>query len=402
MFEQFQIPGDVAYLGLLFGLFVVPRFLQRYRIPSAATALAFGVTAGMGFAFPTDDPTVAVVASLGIVALFLFAGLDVRTSELRRERVILVEHVVLRLVMLAVSMAVISYIFGLNPRPSALVALALITPSTGFILDSLNRWGVSEAEQFWIRSKAIATELVALAVLFVVLQSTSAARLGLSALAIVVMIAVLPTVFRWLASAVIPHAPNSEFGFLLMVAAACAIITRQLGVYYLVGAFAVGMAAREFRRKLPIAASERMFGAVEAFAALFVPFYFFHAGLALQREDLSLAALSLGLAFTVVAIPFRLALTVVHRRWRLQERLQESLRVGVPMLPTTVFTLVLADILRQRYGIAPEIFGGLIIYTLINTVIPAFVMRAPAVTEFRDDILFVEHDAAHNDGQGLA
>jgi Kef-type K+ transport system membrane component KefB len=398
-----EIPRDVAYLGLLFGLFVVPRFLQRYHIPTAVTALSFGAVAGIGFGFLEDDPTVSVVSTLGIVALFLFAGLDVRVQELRRERRILIEHVVLRLVALGLSMVILSWLFGLGERASALVALALLTPSTGFILDSLNRWGLSRDEQFWIRSKAIATELVALAVLFIVLQSTSTAKLSLSALAIVAMIAVLPTVFRWLASAVIPHAPNSEFGFLLMVAAACAIITRQLGVYYLVGAFAVGMAAQEFRRKLSISASERMFGAVEAFAALFVPFYFFHAGLALEREDVGLAALGLGLAFTLVAIPFRLGLTVLHRRWRLRESMRESLRVGVPMLPTTVFTLVLAEILRERFQIDPALFGGLIVYTFINTVIPAFVMRgAPAITEFRDDILSIEHEAAPGEGQGLA
>jgi len=398
-----EIPRDVAYLGLLFGLFVVPRFLQRYHIPTAVTALSFGVVAGMGFGFLEDDPTVSVVATLGIVALFLFAGLDVRVQELRRERRILIEHVVLRLVALGVSMVALTWIFGVGPRASALIALALLTPSTGFILDSLNRWGLSKDEQFWIRSKAIATELVALAVLFVVLQSTDSVRLSLSALVIVAMIAVLPTLFRWLASAVIPHAPNSEFGFLLMVAAACAIMTRQLGVYYLVGAFAVGMAAQEFRRKLPVAASERMFGAVEAFAALFVPFYFFHAGLGVARDDLGFAAIAIGLSFILVAIPFRLGLTVLHRRWRLKESVQESLRVGVPMLPTTVFTLVLAEILRERFEISPALFGGLIVYTFINTVIPAFVLRgAPAVTEFRDDILFVEHEAAPGDGQGLA
>jgi hypothetical protein len=32
------IPEDVAYVGLLFTLFVVPRLLQRFGIPSALTA----------------------------------------------------------------------------------------------------------------------------------------------------------------------------------------------------------------------------------------------------------------------------------------------------------------------------------------------------------------------------
>ena len=269
------ISNEVAYVGLLFILFVLPRFLQRFGIPSALTALGFGVMFGIGFGLFQHDSTVELLSTLGIVALFLFAGLDVEVSELRREIPTLAEHLGVRLLSIgAVAWAATAWL-GLDVRPGLLVSLALLTPSTGFILDSLAGWGLSENERFWIRSKAIATELVALAIMFVVLQSTSATRLGLSALALVAMIALLPVIFRWFAQVVVPHAPKSEFGLLMMVAVACALITRQLGVYYLVGAFVVGMAAQRFRIALPSLASARMLGAVEAFASLFIPFYFF-------------------------------------------------------------------------------------------------------------------------------
>ena len=256
------IPGEVAYVALLFVLFVVPRILQRYGVPTAVTAIAFGAFAGMGLEFLMgspilhDDPTVELLSTLGIVSLFLFAGLDVQVTELRREMRILIEHVVigaagLAIVTIGIIAVVTAWVGDSAVRPSLLIALALLTPSTGFILDSLGRWGLSEGERFWIRSKAIATELVALAVLFFVLQSASWELFTLSAVALIAMIAVLPAIFRWFASAVIPHAPNSEFGFLMMVGAACAVVTRSLGVYYLVGAFAVGMAAQQFRRQLP-------------------------------------------------------------------------------------------------------------------------------------------------------
>lgn len=392
-----SIPSEIAYVALLFVLFVVPRILQRYGVPSAVTALAFGAMAGMGMEALTGesllhgDSTVGLLSTLGIVSLFLFAGLDVQVSELRREMRVLLEHVTIGAAALAVStVAIVMVARALSidaaTRPSLLIALALLTPSTGFILDSLGRWGVSESERFWIRSKAVATEFVALAVLFFVLQSASWGRFGLSAFALLAMIAVLPAVFRWFASAVIPHAPNSEFGFLMMVGAACAVVTRALGVYYLVGAFAVGMAAQQFRRQLPALASLRMLGAVESFASLFVPFYFFHAGLGLQREDLSFAALGLGVLFTVFSIPVRLAPIVLHRVVRLSEDLRTSLRVGVPLLPTTVFTLVIAEILRDQFQISPVVFGGLVVYTLINTLIPGLFMRAP-VFAFEDELM---------------
>lgn len=376
---------EVVYVLLLFMLFVVPRFLQRYRVPSALTAFAFGAGAGMGLGILQHDGTIQLLSTLGIVALFLFAGLDVDVVELRKGARFLAEHVASRLLAVAGVASAVAWVFSLSGRPSLLVALAIVTPSTGFILDSLGGWRLSEREQFWVRSKAIATELVALAILFVVLQSTSAARLGLSALALVAMVAILPLVFRWFAEVVVPHAPKSEFGFLMMVALVCAIATRKLGVYYLVGAFVVGMAAQRFRRALPSFVSAGMLHAVEAFASLFVPFYFFHAGLALSPEYFGPAALATGGVFIVLGLPLRLAAVAVHRRFRFGERWSEGLRIGVSLLPTTVFTLVLVDILRSTFGAPPQILGGLVVYAIANTLVPSFVFRAPTV-DFEDEL----------------
>ncbi len=378
--------NEVAYVGLLFILFVLPRFLQRFGIPSALTALAFGVTFGLGFGLFQSDPTVELLSTLGIVALFLFAGLDVEVSELRREIPTLAEHIGVRVVALAAVAVAASLWLGLDVRPGLLVSLALLTPSTGFILDSLAGWGLSDNERFWIRSKAIATELVALAIMFVVLQSTSAARLGLSALALVSMIALLPVVFRWFAQVVVPYAPKSEFGLLMMVAVACALITRELGVYYLVGAFVVGMAAQRFRIALPSLASARMLGAVEAFASLFIPFYFFHAGLAISRDAFSWTSLGVGAIFVLTIPALRLGMVSAHRRIRFGERLSVGLRIGIPMLPTTVFTLVIVEILRDTFKVPPYILGGLIIYAIANTMAPSLFLRK-AVPEFEDEFL---------------
>jgi Kef-type K+ transport system membrane component KefB len=382
------LPTEVAYIVLLFTLFVAPRFLQRFGVPSALTALGFGAVAGLGLGIPHDDQTVHVLATLGIVALFLFAGLDVELPELRREARILVEHVIVRIILLVPVALACQRVFGLEGRVGFLVALALLTPSTGFILDSLAGWGMSERERFWIRSKAIATELVALAVMFVVLQSTSASRLGLSALVLLGMVAILPVVFRWFASVIVPHAPRSEFGFLVMIAAVCALATRSLGVYYLVGAFVVGMSAQRFRSSLPALSSERMLHAVEAFASLFVPFYFFRAGLELSLDYLSLWSIATGIGFIVVVIPLRLILVAGHRALRFREGLIETIRVGVPMLPTTVFTLVIIEILREQFPFtAPHyVLGGLVIYMLVNTLVPSLVLRKPAVA-FEEELL---------------
>jgi Kef-type K+ transport system membrane component KefB len=279
---------------------------------------------------------------------------------------------------IALTTVVIHAALQLPWRPAVLVALALLTPSTGFILDSLPSLGVSDAERFWIKTKAIATELVALALLFLTLQSTSVRRLTLSGLALVAMVLVLPVLFRWFTVRILPYAPKSEFAFLLMLAVVCAFATRRLGVYYLVGAFVVGIAAQNFRRQLPAIASDRTLHSVELFATFFVPFYFFHAGLGLRREDFGLGALLVGGAFVLTVVPLRIALVALHRQAALGEPRRTGARIGVAMLPTLVFTLVIAEILRDSFLVPRAIFGGLIIYTLANTLIPGFALRLPA------------------------
>jgi Kef-type K+ transport system membrane component KefB len=375
--EVMTFSPEITYVGLLFGLFVVPKLLERYRLPSAITGLALGAATSIGLGLFGHDPTIALFSTLGITALFLFAGMEVEVSDLRRAAKVLVEHLLVRLAALTlVTWAAWRYL-GVEPRAAALVSLALLTPSTGFILDSLQSLDVSEETKFWVRSKAVATELLALAIMFVTLQSVDARQLGISAAVLVGMVLVLPLVFRVFAAVVVPHAPRSEFAFLIIVATVCALVTRRLGVYYLVGAFVVGMVARGFRQRLPAMSSEKMLHAVEAFASVFVPFYFFHAGLEIRREDFGMEALQWALGFVVLVIPFRLLLVSLHRRLRLGETWRQGLRVSVPMLPTLVFTLVIAQVLRERFSIPGPLYGGLLGYALVNTLIPSIGMRTP-------------------------
>lgn len=377
MTELERVSPEITYVGLLFGLFVVPKALQRYRIPSAITGLVLGAATSIGLGLFGDDATVSLFSTLGITALFLFAGMEVDVAELRGAVRVLAEHLVVRVFALALTAWVAWRWLGLDPRAAALLSLALLTPSTGFILESLRTLELSEQARFWVRSKAVATELLALAVMFLTLQSSDARQLALSGAVLVGMVLLLPVVFRVFARVVVPHAPRSEFAFLIIVATACALVTRRLGVYYLVGAFVVGMVARGFRQRLPALSSEKMLHAVEAFASVFVPFYFFHAGLEIRREHLSLEALWWTLGFVAVVIPFRLALVSLHRRWRLGETWREGLGVSVPMLPTLVFTLVIAQVLREQFPVPEPMLGGLVGYALLNTLIPSFTMRTP-------------------------
>jgi len=367
---------DLLYVAVLFALFVFPKLLQRFRIPSAITSLLLGVLAAELDLLP-NDATIHLMATFGIVALFLFAGLEIDASDFRRGSKALVQHLFIQAGGLVLVALVLARALDLSARAAWLVALAILTPSAGFILDSLGSFGLSEQGRFWTKSKAIAAEILALGTFFVALQSTSLRQLTVSSVALAALIFLIPLLFRLFAARVAPFAPRSEFAFLLMLALVCAHATRRLGVYYLVGAFLVGVAAQQFRERLPAMSSEKMLHAVEAFASLFVPFYFFHAGLGLNGEDFRPPALALGAIFLAVGIPFRIAHVVLHQRLVVGESYRDGLRVSVSLLPTLVFTLVLAEILRDRFDISPHLYGGLIIYTLVNTVLPGLILHTP-------------------------
>lgn len=368
---------EVQYMLLVFGLFIVPRALQRFRLPSAVTCLGIGALLGIGFHLFHEDHTVKLLATLGIVSMFLFAGLEVDFEELRQGRRVLLQHVSAQLVLLAVAAGLLQAVFGLELRSALLFALAILTPSTGFILDSLKAFGLTAEESFWVKSKAIASELVALVVLFLTIQSTDVFTLGLSALALAAMVLLLPPVFRVFARVIAPFAPNTEFTFLVIVALLCAFITRELGVYYLVGAFVVGVTAVRLRKDVPQLSSEKLLGGVELFASFFIPFYFFKAGLHLQAEDFSWRSVGIAVALLVIVLPIRVFRVAWHRKVALNEPWKVGVRIGTAVVPTLVFTIVIAEILQERFALAPELFGALIIFTLVNTVLPGFALRVP-------------------------
>jgi Kef-type K+ transport system membrane component KefB len=380
-----QFPDDLGFIILLFVLFVIPKALQRYRIPAAITSLVLGaVAANAGWV--SENPTISLLSTFGIVSLFLFAGLEIDGGELQRGSRLLIQHAVLWAA-LTVAIAIAATRFGLSVRAAALVALAISTPSTGFILASLPALGLDRSEQFAVKSKAVGSELLSLAALFFVVQSETIETFSISVAALLGVIVVIPFAFRAFAAFVAPVAPKSEFAFLLMVAVICAYATRRLGVYYLVGAFIVGIAAQRFRARLPAMSSERMIDALEAFGSVFIPFYFFRSGMKIDRAELTWPAIGLGALLLLIFVPLRAGLTMLHRRWVLSEATDRSRRVGIALLPTLVFTLVLSDILRTRFGAADTLLGALVIYTVINTMIPAFALGAapPSFEEVQSD-----------------
>jgi Kef-type K+ transport system membrane component KefB len=370
-----KIPGQLRIIGLLFALFLVPKMLQRFRIPGAITALLMGVAASASGLLP-NDVTLRLLSTLGIVSLFLFAGLEIDGHELRRNARPLVLHAAIWAVLAVGTALAASAIFALPMRAAALLSLALVTPSTGFILSSLSSFGLTDEERKTVRTYAIGSELIALTALFFILQTTSARQLAVALAAMAGVVILIPIAFRGFAVLVAPYAPRSEFAFLLMVGVVCAYATTLLGVYYLVGAFLVGVAAQRYRGAHPAMSSEKMIDALESFGSVFIPFYFFHAGTEILGEHISWRAFLVGMLLVATFVPLRVAVIALHRRIALAEAFATSRRVGSAMVPTLVFTLVILGILTERFALPSVMAGALVFYTIVNTTLPAFVLKA--------------------------
>ena len=122
------------YLAVVFGLLVVPRALQRFRLPAPLTCFAFGIIVAGFFKPLVGDIVISYLSTLGIASLFLFAGLEVDLAELRRQLPSLAANFAVRGLVLVACARLAAVYLHLGWQVDWLLALALLTPSTGFIL----------------------------------------------------------------------------------------------------------------------------------------------------------------------------------------------------------------------------------------------------------------------------
>jgi Kef-type K+ transport system membrane component KefB len=376
------------YLAVVFGLLVIPRALQRFRLPAPLTCFAFGIIVAGFFKPLIHDSVISYLSTLGIAALFLFAGLEVDLSELRRQLPSLAANFAVRGLVLVACARLTAIYFHLGWQIDCLIALALLTPSTGFILDMLPHSGLDHTEQSEVALHAVAGEVTAVFLFMVISQAGSIKTLLISGSAVVLLIALMPLLFLALGRWVVPYAPGTEFSLLLMVGLICAVITETLGVYYLVGAFVAGLVARSLNKRMKTLASTENLDAIRLFATFFIPFYFFHNGLGVPTAALALSSLLYGLVLSACLIPIRLAVVWLQSRFMQHRAHRGSVRVAIALTPTLIFTLVIAEILRENFSISPPLYGGLLVYAAIASILPSLTL--PAFTETTVDPVAIE------------
>lgn len=371
------LQSQLLYIFIILGVILLPKLIQRFKIPSPLTCFTFGVVVSLMTTQFNHDLTIGLLSIFGISSLFLFAGLEVNLYQLKGNLTYLLTHLTIRSSILIICAWIGVNVFGLPWQVSALICLAVLTPSTGFILDSLPTIGLNKEEQFWVTSKAIAGEILALMLLFIVLKGESIESLLGSFTVLIGLIICIPFLFIILNKFLIPHAPDSEFSMLIVVGVIAASITKEIGVYYLVGAFLAGAIVGHLKHKVPNFASERNLSAIKLFASFFVPFYFFYSGIKVPASIFSLGSISFGIALSFILIPLRILTISVQRMIIHKDSFKTSLSISTALTPTLIFTLVISTILYEKFNISEELFGALLIYAGITTLIPIWILPKP-------------------------
>lgn len=373
-FFQYLDSHELSYVVLIIMLFILPRLLSRMGLPLGLGAFVLGFVSSNLLDIFTDRDVITTFATLGISSLFLYAGLEVDFNELKRNSKLLLLHLLVRSLTIGLFIYLFHSLLGYSNQISALISLALLTPSTGFILDTLPSTALSPEQKRWIKTKAIAVEILALLLLLLV-QSNSPVKIAISVGTLLFLLILLPILFHWVSKKVALKTPGADFSFLLLLAVATGTLTKKLGAYYLVGAFLVGFTVNFYEKNILQNPKEEFEKTAKFFAAFFMPFYFFNAGLKLNSDLFSLESVFVGLALTLILLPVRLGLPIIQQKILTNEPIKNSLAISTSLLPTLVFGLVLIDILKSTGHVDNSMIGGLIIYTIIMTILPSILLR---------------------------
>ena len=114
------INPESKYFFLIFALFILPKFFARFGVPQALISFIFGMICSQCLNLFEHDPTIKILASLGIISLFLFAGLEIEFSVLNKYKKILIGHVLFRVLTCTTVCLISAYVFDIDYRAAAI------------------------------------------------------------------------------------------------------------------------------------------------------------------------------------------------------------------------------------------------------------------------------------------
>lgn len=370
-----QLNIEYQYLLVVGLLLLAPKLLLRFRIPSGISALILGICCVNFLGWFRDDQLILTLARLGITSLFLYAGMEIEMDDLKKNFKPLLKHLLQSLGLIFIIAALINYTVAVSFQVSLIISIALFTPSAGFILSSLKNYDLTADEIFWIKLKAISKEISAIFALFVALQMNDIEGLVRANLFFIMLIFVLPYLFKFYIKYIAPHAKKGEVSFLVIIAFLTGVLTKKLGTHYLVGAFITGVIAGQFNHFMKSEHSQRIEDSLAAFYNIFVPFYFFSAGLIITKDFFTLDGLKYGIIISLIFIPIRIMMVSFSIKYFVKDFWQDHLKISISLVPNLIFGLVIIGILKEKFSVDASILSALVLYTILASILPALYFK---------------------------
>ncbi len=373
---------EFQYLALFSSVLILPKMLLRFGIPSGITSLVLGCLCVNFLGWFESDQLVLMLARLGITSLFLFAGMEIEIEELKSNLKPLLIYIGKSLLIMIGAALVSIYVLNVSFQVALIISVALFTPSAGFILSSLRNYELSEQEVFWIKLKAISKEVAAIIVLFIALQLNDIESLFITKAIFIGLFFLIPIIVQFFLKFVAPFAPKSEVSFLVILAFMAGVLTKKLGTHYLVGAFMTGIIAGQFKHFIASEDSDRILESLSMFFYIFVPFYFFKAGLIITEELFIVKGLLLGIGLAVIVIPIRVFSVRYNIKNYVKDFWEDRDKIAMALTPNLIFGLVIVNILKESFNIDTYILTALIFYTLASSLLPALYFKRVPPEDF--------------------
>ncbi len=381
-----SLSGELKYLAIFSAVLILPHILLKLKIPSGISALLLGIS------FVIIDPAIKTdqlfvfLSQLGITSLFVFSGLEVDFKEFAEHKNYFLKYLTKTVLLLAIITVALYDFLNLDPQASFLLALGIFTPSAGFIINSLHSYKIGTDMEYWVKSKAISKEVIAIIFMFFAMQSGDLKKMVISTCFFIILFLILPKVFKIFFKYISPLTPNLEVPFLVSLSLIAGVLSKAMGAYYLVGAFAVGLIGASFKKDIFKEDEEVVFKSLSSFFTVFLPFYFFMAGTKLSFSGFDKEAITLGLLFVLIFVPIRMMATNTSLRIMLSHVKTHPYSISLSLMPTLIFGLVIAGVLKERSLAQEYIVYGLIFYTLITSLLPTVVFATQKVMKIEDKI----------------
>jgi Kef-type K+ transport system membrane component KefB len=359
---------------------------QRLRQPTVAGKVLIGLILGPSllnflqwpmFTDPHLGETITHLAELGVLLLMFIAGLELHVSDLTRSGKVAVLAGALGFALTLGLGAVLALVFSFPPRQALFFGLLLAPTSIGISAQTLmelrmlrTRVGVS-----LLGAAAVDDSLAVLGVSLFLALSGSGSMDGLASGSLVLLrmllyLAVAAALGIWLIPRLgrfVEKLPVSQglfaFAFITMLVYAWAAEVLG-GMAAIIGAFMAGLflAHSPVKKRIQTEFVPLVYG-------IFVPIFFINVGLSADIRQLAASSLGFLLVMCIAVILSKLLGAGVAGFFGGMKG-QESLQLGIGMMPRGEVTLIVATVGITEGLIGVEVFSvavGIVIVTVILT-----------------------------------